>query len=165
MREYMETSTKSNANQLDLNKLDELFKNFNEGDESLLIPLLQASQELYGYLSMPVLEKIAQHLHIPLSRAYGVATFYAQFRFKPSGKYVIKVCRGTACHVRGSKNILEAIERELGIKNGDVTPDLKFSLETVACLGTCFLAPVMMINDRYYGKLTNKTVQKILKEY
>jgi len=161
----METSTKSNANQLDLNKLDELFKNFNEGDESLLIPLLQASQELYGYLSMPVLEKIAQHLHIPLSRAYGVATFYAQFRFKPSGKYVIKVCRGTACHVRGSKNILEAIERELGIKNGDVTPDLKFSLETVACLGTCFLAPVMMINDRYYGKLTNKTVQKILKEY
>lgn len=165
MREYMETSTKSNANQLDLNKLDELFKDFNEGDESLLIPLLQASQELYGYLSMPVLEKIAQHLHIPLSRAYGVATFYAQFRFKPSGKYVIKVCRGTACHVRGSKNILEAIERELGIKNGDVTPDLKFSLETVACLGTCFLAPVMMINDRYYGKLTNKTVQKILKEY
>ena len=161
----METSTKSNTNQLDLNKLDELFKNFNEGDESLLIPLLQASQELYGYLSMPVLEKIAQYLHIPLSRAYGVATFYAQFRFKPSGKYVIKVCRGTACHVRGSKNILEAIERELGIKNGDVTSDLKFSLETVACLGTCFLAPVMMINDRYYGKLTNKTVQKILKEY
>ncbi|MGB9597433.1 MAG: NADH-quinone oxidoreductase subunit NuoE [Candidatus Poribacteria bacterium] len=161
----MVTSTRTNSDQLDLTKLDELFKNFEEGDESLLIPLLQASQELYGYLSMPVLEKIAQHLHIPLSRVYGVATFYAQFRFKPSGKYVIKVCRGTACHVRGSKGILEAIERELGIKNGDVTPDLKFSLETVACLGTCFLAPVMMINDRYYGKLTTKTIQGILKQY
>lgn len=161
----METSKNSNTNQLDLTKLDELFKSFNEGDESLLIPLLQESQNLYGYLSAPVLQKIAQFLHIPLSRVYGVATFYAQFRFKPSGKYVIKVCRGTACHVRGSKGVLEAIERELGIKNGDVTSDLKFSLETVACLGTCFLAPVMMINDRYYGKLTTKTIQGILKQY
>lgn len=161
----METSTKTNVNQQDLTKLDELFEKFEEGDESLLIPLLQESQELYGYLSIPVLEKIAQFLHIPLSRVYGVATFYAQFRFKPSGKYVIKVCRGTACHVRGSKGVLEAIERELGIKNGDVTPDLKFSLETVACLGTCFLAPVMMINERYYGKLTTKTIQGILKQY
>ncbi len=161
----MEVSTKTNADQLDLTKLDELFKKFKEGDESLLIPLLQESQELYGYLSAPVLQKIAQFLNIPMSRVYGVATFYAQFRFKPSGKNVIRVCRGTACHVRGSKGVLEAIERELGIKNGDVTPDLKFSLETVACLGTCFLAPVMMINDRYYGKLTTKTIQGILKQY
>ena len=161
----METATKPSFDQLDLAELDNLFKDFEEGDESLLIPVLQAAQDLYGYLSMSLLEKIAHHLHIPLSRAYGVATFYAQFRFKPSGKYVVRVCRGTACHVRGSKGILEAIERELGIMNGDVTPDMKFSLETVACLGTCFLAPVMMINDRYYGKLTTKTIQDILKQY
>jgi NADH-quinone oxidoreductase subunit E len=161
----METAEKLNDNQLDLTKLDKTFENFEEGNESLLIPLLQAAQELYGYLSMPVLEKIAKHLHIPLSRAYGVATFYAQFRFKPFGRNVIKICRGTACHVRGSKNMQEALERELKIQAGDVTPDLKFGLETVACLGTCFLAPVMMINQRYYGKLTTKKIQEILKEY
>ncbi len=136
-----------------------------EHKQSMLIPILQAVQEEYRYLPEEVLEFIASSLKIPTARVYGVATFYAQFRFKPSGKNVIRVCRGTACHVRGSKGVLEAIERELGIKNGDVTPDLKFSLETVACLGTCFLAPVMMINDRYYGKLTTKTIQGILKQY
>jgi NADH-quinone oxidoreductase E subunit len=161
----METTTKLNDNELDLSKLDKVLDDIEQGNESLLIPALQMAQSLYGYLSIPVLEKIADHLQIPLSRAYGVATFYAQFRFKPSGKYVIKVCRGTACHVRGSKGILEALERELNIKDGDVTPDLKFSIETVACLGTCFLAPVIMINDRYFGKLTSKKIRDVLKEY
>ncbi|HGJ66008.1 TPA: NADH-quinone oxidoreductase subunit NuoE [bacterium] len=161
----METTTKLNDNELDLSKLDKVLDDIEQGNESLLIPALQMAQALYGYLSIPVLEKIADHLQIPLSRAYGVATFYAQFRFKPSGKYVIKVCRGTACHVRGSKGILEALERELNIKDGDVTPDLKFSIETVACLGTCFLAPVIMINDRYFGKLTSKKIRDVLKEY
>lgn len=161
----METATKLDVNELDLNELGKALVDIEEGDESLLIPALQSAQALYGYLSIPVLEKIAEHLHIPLSRAYGVATFYAQFRFKPSGKYVIKVCRGTACHVRGSKGILEALERELKIKDGDVTSDMKFSIETVACLGTCFLAPVMMVNDRYYGKLTSKKIRDVLKEY
>ena len=161
----METAEKLNDTQLDLTKLDKVFENFEEGDESLLIPVLQAAQELYGYLSMSALERIAKHLHIPLSRAYGVATFFAQFRFKPSGRNIIRICRGTACHVRGSKNILGALERELKIKAGDVTSDLKFGLETVACLGTCFLAPVMMINESYYGKLTTKKMQDILKQY
>ena len=161
----METTTKLDVNELDLNELGKALVDIEEGNESLLIPALQAAQALYGYLSIPVLEKIAEHLHIPLSRAYGVATFYAQFRFKPSGKYVVKVCRGTACHVRGSKGILEALERELKIKDGDVTPDMKFGIETVACLGTCFLAPVMMVNDKYYGKLTSKKIRDVLKEY
>jgi NADH-quinone oxidoreductase E subunit len=161
----METAEKLNDNQLDLTKLDKSMENFEEGDESLLIPLLQEAQNIYGYLSMPVLERIAKHLHIPLSRAYGVATFFAQFRFKPAGQNVIRICRGTACHVRGSKNILEALERELKIKAGDVTSDLKFGLETVACLGTCFLAPVMMINKSYYGKLTTRKIRDILKQY
>jgi len=161
----METATKLDVNELDLNELGKALKDIEEGNESLLIPALQAAQSLYGYLSIPVLEKIAEHLHIPLSRVYGVVTFYAQFRFKPSGKYVIKVCRGTACHVRGSKGILEALERELKIKDGDVTSDMKFGIETVACLGTCFLAPVMMVNDKYYGKLTSKKIRDVLKEY
>jgi len=161
----METATKSNVNELDLNELGKVLEDIEEGNESLLIPALQTAQSFYGYLSIPILERIADHLQIPLSRAYGVATFYAQFRFKPSGKYVIKVCRGTACHVRGSKRILEALERELKISDGDVTPDMKFSIETVACLGTCFLAPVIMVNERYFGKLTTKKIRDVLKEY
>ena len=161
----METVTKSNVNELDLNELDKVLEGIEEGNESLLIPALQAAQELFGYLSMPVLERISERLHIPLSRAYGVATFYAQFRFKPSGRNVVKVCRGTACHVRGSKGILEALERELKIKDGEATPDLKFSIETVACLGTCFLAPVMMVNEKYYGKLTTKKIRDVVSQY
>lgn len=161
----MDTSTNTNAMDVDLSLLDNILKGFEPGDESQLIPLLQSAQSIYGYLSMPVLERISEHLHVPLSRTYGVATFYAQFRFAPTGRYKIKVCRGTACHVRGSKAILEALERELGIKAGGTTKDLKFSLETVACLGTCFLAPVIMINDKYFGKLTTKKVQELLKQF
>lgn len=161
----MESVEKTSPAELDLTRLDEVLKDFEAGNESLLIPALQAAQNLYGYISKPVLERISEYLHIPLSRAYGVVTFYAQFRFAPTGKYKIRVCRGTACHVRGSKSILEALERELGIKDGETTSDLKFSLETVACLGTCFLAPVIMVNEKYFGKLTTKKVQEILKQF
>ncbi len=161
----MESAEKISPAEPDLTKLDEVLKNFEAGNESLLIPALQAAQNLYGYISKSVLERISEHLDIPLSRAYGVVTFYAQFRFAPTGKYKIRVCRGTACHVRGSKGILEALERELGIKDGETTPDLKFSLETVACLGTCFLAPVIMVNEKYFGKLTTKKVKEVLKQF
>ncbi|MGQ9611027.1 MAG: NADH-quinone oxidoreductase subunit NuoE [bacterium] len=161
----MESVEKTSPAELDLTRLDEVLKDFEAGNESLLIPALQAAQNLYGYISNPVLERISEYLHIPLSRAYGVVTFYAQFRFAPTGKYKIRVCRGTACHVRGSKSILEALERELGIKDGETTSDLKFSLETVACLGTCFLAPVIMVNEKYFGKLTTKKVQEVLKQF
>lgn len=161
----MESAEKVNTAELDLTKLDEALKSFEQGNESLLIPALQTAQNLYGYISKPVLERISEYLHVPLSRAYGVVTFYAQFRFAPTGKYKIRVCRGTACHVRGSKGILEALERELKIKDGETTPDLKFSLETVACLGTCFLAPVIMVNEKYFGKLTTKKIQEVLKQF
>lgn len=163
----METklSTEEDVREVDLTKLEELSKDYKSGDQSLLIPLLQAAQDLYGYLPMPVLERIAEHLRMSMSRVYGVVTFYAQFYLTPRGENTIKVCRGTACHVRGGKAILETLERALGIKAGETTEDLNFALETVACLGTCFLSPVMMINDKYYGKLTPKKAEEILKQY
>ena len=102
---------------------------------------------------------------IPLSRLYSMATFYKALSLKPKGKYIIKVCDGTACHIRSSKTILDEIENTLGIKPGETTDDGKFSLETVNCLGSCAIAPVMVINNKYYGKLTSSMVREILKEY
>jgi NADH-quinone oxidoreductase E subunit len=127
-----------------------------------LIPMLQHLQNEVGYLPNQGLSAIADYLKVPASHVYGVATFYAQFRFKPLGKNRITVCRGTACHVRGSQRLVEELERELKIKAGDTTPDLKFSLQTVACLGSCALAPVVVINDKVYGKMTAKAVKKII---
>ena len=146
-------------------ELDRLLEDFESGKESLLIPLLQKAQRIYGYLSPPVLDRVAEHLKIPVSRVYEVATFYTQFHLTPHGRNTIRVCRGTACHIKGGESILEAVEEKLGIKDGETTDDLEFSLETVACLGTCFLSPVMMINERYYGKLTPKKVIEILEQH
>jgi NADH-quinone oxidoreductase E subunit len=160
-----EFSQEHRSGESDLTKLEELLEDFEIGDESLLIPLLQAAQKAYGYLSMKVLDRIAEHLEISRSRAYSVATFYSQFHLTPRGENVIRVCTGTACHVRGGKSILDILEHKLGIKAGETTEDLKFSLETVACLGTCFLSPVMVINGKYFGKLTPKKVLEILEQY
>jgi len=146
-------------------KLEKILKNYPKGEKKLLISLLQETQEELGYLPDFALEKISEHLNIPLSQVYGVVTFYSQFYLKPHGKYTIKACQGTACHVKGSLAVLEAIQNELKIKPGETTKDLKFSLEVVYCLGTCFLAPVMMINNQYYGKLTSNKVKSILKSY
>ena len=143
---------------------DVLLQRYPEKDSSALIPLLQDIQENYGYLSETDLAKVAGYCDIPLSRIYGVATFYNQFRLQPLGKYVIRVCRGTACHVKGSGDILTTLENELGIKAGETTKDLKFSIETVACIGACSIAPVIAINDDFYGKLDNKKVKKILND-
>ncbi|MDD5583207.1 MAG: NADH-quinone oxidoreductase subunit NuoE [Candidatus Marinimicrobia bacterium] len=141
-----------------------IFDAYSPKDTSLLIPLLQDIQEEYGYLPEDQLEKVADHVGLPLSRVYGVVTFYNQFRLKPLGKYVIKVCRGTACHVKGSLEILRTIESELGIKAGDTTKDLLFSIETVACMGACSIAPVIVINGNYYGGLTPKSIHKLIKQ-
>ncbi|MBD3184371.1 NADH-quinone oxidoreductase subunit NuoE [Candidatus Poribacteria bacterium] len=151
--------------EVDVADFEELLDKYEPGDASRLIPFLQDVQEIYGYLPGQFMERIAKHLRIPKNQVFGVATFYAQFSLKPRGKNVIKVCTGTSCHVRGSKNVLEVMEKALEIKAGDTTPDLNFTLETVACLGTCFLSPVMMINDKYYGKLTPHKTEEILKEY
>lgn len=143
----------------------EIFKDYTAKDKSSLIPMLQDVQQIYGYLPEPALKDIADFLGMPLSGVYGVATFYNQFRLTPLGKNVIRVCRGTACHVKGSENLLMALENELGIKAGGTTRDKIFTLETVACIGACSIAPVININDEYYGRVTVKEINKILAKY
>jgi len=130
-----------------------------------LIGLLQQVQDHFGYLPAPALAQISRRTRIPLSRIYGVVSFYAQFYTSPRGRHTVRCCRGTACHVKGAGRILEAIKRTLDIDDAQSTSDLKFYLETVACLGTCFLAPVIMIDQQYFGKLTPGSVQTILQNY
>lgn len=143
----------------------QIFEKYQKSDRSSLIPLLQDAQSVYGYLPENALQDISIFVDIPLSRVYGVATFYNQFRLKPLGKNVIRVCRGTACHVKNSANILTALENELGVKAGETTRDKMFTLETVACIGACSIAPVININNEYYGRITVKEIPKILKKY
>ncbi len=135
------------------------------GTKGALIPVLQKAQNIYGYLPRPVLEEIANHLDIPVGEIFGVVTFYSQFHLKPRGKNIIRVCQGTACHVRGAKTVLDTIASTLHIKPGETTDDLKFTLETVACIGACGLAPVIMINDQTHGRLTPKEIPAILDSY
>jgi NADH-quinone oxidoreductase E subunit len=147
------------VNQFD--KLDEVLKKY-LGVKGALIPVLQEAQHAYGYLSKEVLQNISKKMDIPISQIYGVVTFYSQFHLTPRGKSIIRVCQGTACHVRGAKAILNEIENQLNIKSGATTSDLKFTLETVACIGACGLAPVMMINDDTHGRLTPEIIPEIL---
>ncbi len=127
-----------------------------------LIPLLQEVQDKLGYLSEDAVVEIGRHMSIPASKIYGVATFYNQFRFQPKGKYHIMLCRGTACHVKGSSKLLDAVVKTLGISPGKTTRDRMFSLEVVACMGACGLAPVVNINGEFYAKATPKKIEKIL---
>ncbi len=150
--------------EVDLDRVDEIFEAF-ESREGIVIPMLQKMQDAYGYLPRPALERAARLLRMPLSRMYGVATFYAQFRLKPRGRNIIRVCQGTACHVRGSRDILKEVVSVLGVGPGDSTEDFRFSLEPVACLGACGLAPTMMINNDTYGRLTPRKVRGILEKY
>jgi len=129
---------------------------------SELIPKLQHIQEEKGFLPKESLEELSVELGIPLSSIYGVATFYTQFRFTPLGKYVIKVCHGTARHVNGADKISEAVTEVLGVNEGETTPDGLATIERVACLGCCSLSPVIMVNDRVYGKLTSDKVRDVL---
>jgi len=152
------------AEALDLSRLDNVFEK-HQDEEGALIPVLQEAQGIYGYLSKEVLATIAKRLNIPLSRIFGVVTFYAQFYTTPRGRYTVRVCRGTACHVRGGKNVLKAVQQALGIGEGETTLDFKFTFETVACLGACALSPVLLVNKNYYGKLTPAKVEKVLKQY
>ena len=135
-----------------------------EGERNELIPMLQTVQEEFGYLPEETFEAIAEKLGIPASKVYGTATFYSQFYFTPRGEYEIKVCLGTACHVIGGMQIMEAFERELGIPPGGTTSDLKFSLERVNCVGSCALAPVVMVNDNVFGRLEAKKAKEVLEK-
>jgi len=130
-----------------------------------LIPLLQKVQEELGYIPPPAMEAIAKALHLFPSQVQGVVSFYAQFSTEPRGKNIVRVCRGTACHVRGGRTILKVVKQNLGVDEGKTTEDLRFTLETVACLGTCFLAPVMMVNRSYFGKLVPPKVSSIIKQF
>ena len=143
----------------------QIFDDYPPKDKSSLIPLLQDIQSIYGYLPEDALQEIADFVGLPLSRVYGVATFYNQFRLIPLGENVIKVCRGTACHVKNSSNILYAIESTLNIKAGETSRDKKFSIEIVNCIGACSIAPVITVNDEYFGRLTVKEIPAILKKF
>ena len=133
-----------------------------EGRKDELIPILQRVQAEFGYLPRQAMLEIAKFARVPDSRVYAVATFYAQFRFTPMGRNKIMACRGTACHVRGAPRILEEIEKQVGIKEGETTPDLEYTLETVACIGCCALAPCVTVNDEVHGRLTSKAIAGIL---
>ena len=130
-----------------------------------LLPVLHEAQEIYGYLPIEVQQMVADGLGVSLSEVYGVATFYSRFSLTPKGKHQINVCLGTACYVKGSDKVLEEVEKMLGIKSGECTPDGLFSIESCRCVGACGLAPVMMIDEEVYGKLTPAQVHKILADY
>lgn len=129
-----------------------------------LIPMLQAVQAQEGYISRESICEISDYMGLPEAKIFGVATFYNQFRLSAPGKYQVQICRGTACHVKGSFNLLEALQRELGIEAGATTRDGLFSLEVVACLGACSIAPVMTVNGEFYGRLDKKRVEKTIRE-
>ncbi len=130
-----------------------------------VLALLRAVQQVYGYIPAPTVDLVAAHLRISRARVLGVATFYTQFSLTPQGRHKVCVCRGTACHVRGGKQVLNAARDELGIEPGETTADLDFSLETVACMGACALAPVMKVDGTYFGKLDLRKATKVLSLY
>ena len=148
-------------------KFDELAKLIEEHrhERGALMPILQGAQGIFGCVSEDVQRFIAEHLGVTLSEVYGVATFYAQFSLRPKGKYLISVCLGTACYVKGSQSVLDKLSEILEIPVGGTTPDGKFTLEATRCLGACGLAPVMMINGEVYGRLTPDAVAPIIEKY
>lgn len=159
----MENSKKSTA-QIEPEKIATVLEEISRNRENL-IPALQQIQKMYGYLPEEALEFISDNFNIPLAKVLGVATFYSQFYLEPQGEHTIKVCKGTACHVKGADTILSKLKDELNILPGKVTDDGKFTLTTVRCLGCCSLAPVLMVDDNTHGNLTRENVVEILERY
>ena len=151
---------------VDLSLIETILDKY-RGQPGALIPVLQKAQGIYGYLPEDVLRRIATRLNIPLSKIYGVATFYAQFRMTPVGEHLVKVCHGTACHVGGADGLTDALESELGVSvaEGGTTPDMKLTIDRVACVGCCSLAPVVMVDGTTYGRLDRKKVVKVIEKY
>ena len=149
---------------VDTSKAKALIEKY-RGKKGSLIPLLQEVQGLYGFVPAEVIELIARELDVFPARIYGVVTFYTQFRLDPPGKHTIRVCQGTACHVMGGKDILDFLTRELGISDGQTTKDGLFSLERVACLGCCGMAPVVQVDEEFFGNVTVQRMDEIVKEY
>jgi NADH-quinone oxidoreductase subunit E len=150
---------------VDIKPVRDIVSKFGDGQDSNLIAILQQSQDAYGYLPKTALKEISRLTDIPLARIFGVVTFYSQFALIPRGKHAIKVCSGTACHVKGADDVKQKMKDILNVGEGETTPDYQFTLETVACIGTCFLAPVMMIDERYFGKLTADKASDIVQKY
>jgi len=144
--------------------LSEIFNSYPNLSPDLLIPMLQDIQEMEGYLPLEMLKEVSRLLDIPMSRIYGVATFYNQFRLHPPGKYHMQVCRGTACHIYGSTDLLTILQDELRIQVGQTTTDGLFSLEIVSCIGVCGLAPILTINGEVYPKISTEKLRQILSE-
>lgn len=182
----MKKETLKQEPKVELGRLEEHIKSLNHRlAPSDLIPLLQFTQDSYGYLPKSALESISRHARIPMSKVFGVASFYGQFSFIPKGKYTIKVCVGTACHVRGAEKVKTRIGELLGIKEGETTKDYRFTLESVACLGTCALGPIVVVGssqkaesccggpmkaavalgDKFYGQVSPEKVEEILSRY
>ena len=147
---------------VDLSLIDPLIEKY-KGKKGNMIPILQGTQDIYGYIPREAFIRISEETGLKLSEMYGVATFYAQFRMSPVGKHIVKVCHGTACHVQNASALTESLEEALKVKDGETTDDGLFTLESVACLGCCSLAPVMMIGEETYGKLTGAQAVKIVK--
>ena len=153
-----------NPTEMDWEKLSGILAQ-HQGKKWGLIPLLQEVQEGFGFIPPESIESIAETLNLYPSQVQGVISFYSGFSTEPKGKCVLKVCRGTACHVKGGKSVLRLIQKDLDLKEGETSPDYQFTLETAACLGACFLAPAMMVDREYYGKLNPIKVTSILGEY
>jgi len=149
---------------MELTKVAEIIKQY-ECDDSWLVMILQDVQEEYNFLPAPALQHVAATLEIPLSRVYNVATFYSSFSLTERGRHLIRVCDGTACHLRGGTNLRDEITRQLGIEPGQTTPDKMFTLEVVACLGACALAPVMSVDGKCYGNMDLEKVKATLDFY
>jgi NADH-quinone oxidoreductase subunit E len=142
--------------------VEPILKEFPGVGRDSLIPILQTVQDRHGYLSREAMVQIGRHLRLPVSKIYGVATFYNQFRFQPQGRYHIQVCRGTACHVKGSARVLDAVTQVLKVQPGQTTRDGLFSLEVVACIGACGLAPVICVNGEFYANVTAEKLSKLI---
>lgn len=158
-----EKETENKQDTVNLELLDPVIEKY-KNLKGNLIPILQHTQDLYGYLPKQAFIKISEETGLKLNDMYGVATFYAQFRLNPVGKHIIKVCHGTACHVQNAGKITDALQESLNIKDGETTEDRLFTLESVACLGCCSLAPVMMVAGETYGKLSGSDAIRIIKE-
>lgn len=146
-----------------MQELEDIFSRYG-GERGELIPILQDVQDALGYIPAEAMRETAGFMNLPVSVVYGVVTFYAQFYLTRQGKHKVRVCQGTACHVRGGRRIMRAVQAKLGIKPGGTTEDYEFSLERVACLGSCALAPVMVVDDKVYGGMTTAKAEKLLRD-
>jgi NADH-quinone oxidoreductase subunit E len=152
----------SKLSEIDIREKIQVILSRHAAERQALVPILQETQKTFRYLPEVAVKEISHYLNVPESAVYGVSTFYSRFKLKPLGNKIIRVCRGTACHVRGAGKVLAEFEKVLGVKAGETTQDMEYTLETVACVGACALAPVVTINDEVFAKMTPRKVTEIL---